>query len=57
MKFLLFTEPQQPNCDAIVGKVYEFYADFVMKNPFYSLEMPVRCEEFDRRLGGWIRGR
>ncbi|KAL8839993.1 MAG: hypothetical protein Q9170_001535 [Blastenia crenularia] len=57
VKFLLFTEPHQPNCDAIVGKVYEFYADYVMKNPFYALEMPVRCEEFDRRLGAWIRGR
>ncbi|KAI4138636.1 MAG: hypothetical protein LQ341_004579 [Variospora aurantia] len=57
MKFLLFTEPHQPNCDTIVGKVYEFYADYVMKNPFYALEMPVRCEEFDRRLGAWIRGR
>ncbi|KAI4200574.1 MAG: hypothetical protein LQ350_003821 [Teloschistes chrysophthalmus] len=57
VKFLLFTEPQQPNCDAIVGKLYELYADYVMKNPFYALEMPVRCEEFDRRLGAWIRGR
>ncbi|KAI4209852.1 MAG: hypothetical protein LQ351_007270 [Letrouitia transgressa] len=56
-KFLLFTEPHQPNCDAIVGKCYEFFADYVTKNPFYSLEMPIRCEEFDRRLGAWIRGR
>ncbi|KAI4089079.1 MAG: hypothetical protein LQ344_005650 [Seirophora lacunosa] len=57
VKFLLFTEPHQPNCDTIVAKIYEFYADYVMKNPFYALEMPVRCEEFDRRLGAWIRGR
>ncbi|KAL8678164.1 MAG: hypothetical protein Q9186_005455 [Xanthomendoza sp. 1 TL-2023] len=42
IKFLLFTEPHQPNCDAIVGKVYELYADYVTKNPFYALEMPVR---------------
>ena len=24
-------------------KVYELYADFALKNPFYSLEMPIRA--------------
>ncbi|KAI4106671.1 MAG: hypothetical protein L6R37_002063 [Teloschistes peruensis] len=48
VKFLLFTEPQQPNCDAIVGKLYELYADYVMKNPFYALEMP-------RKMKGAVR--
>lgn len=54
-KFLLFTEPQQPNIDAILRKIYELYADFVMKNPFYQMEMPVRCEAFDRGLGKYLR--
>lgn len=54
-KFLLFTEPQQPNVDKIVGKVYELYGDFVMKNPFYQLEMPIRCEAFDRKLLAYVR--
>ncbi|KAE8445903.1 hypothetical protein EG329_012682 [Mollisiaceae sp. DMI_Dod_QoI] len=49
-KFLLFTEPQQPNVDKIVSRIYELYSDYVMKNPFYQLEMPVRCESFDRKL-------
>ena len=56
-KFLLFTEPQQPNVDVVMRKVYELYADYVMKNPFYSLEMPVRCEAFDRHLGAYVRAR
>lgn len=56
-KFLLFTDPLMPNVDLVVRGVYERYADYVMKNPFYSLEMPIRCEAFDRSLGGWIRGR
>lgn len=43
--------------DAVMKKIYELYADYVMKNPFYQLEMPVRCEAFDRHLGGWLRGR
>lgn len=56
-KFLLFTDPPMTNVDVVMKKVYELYADFVMKNPFYQLEMPVRCEAFDRHLGGWLRGR
>jgi len=55
MKFLLFTEPQQPNVDAIVRRVYELYADYVMKNPFYTVEMPIRVEKFDRALDGFIK--
>ncbi|MCJ1315459.1 hypothetical protein MMC15_000778 [Xylographa vitiligo] len=56
-KFLLFTEPQQPNVDVIMRRIYELYADYVMKNPFYQLEMPVRCEAFDRYLMGYVRAR
>jgi len=54
-KFLLFTEPMQPNIDAILRRIYELYADYVMKNPFYQIEMPVRCEAFDRKLGQYVR--
>lgn len=56
-KFLLFTEPQQPNVDTIMRKVYELYADYVMKNPFYQLEMPIRCEAFDRHLTTYVRAK
>jgi len=56
-KFLLFTDPPATNIDVIMRKVYELYADYVMKNPFYQLEMPVRCEAFDRHLATWVRGR
>lgn len=56
-KFLLFTEPNQPNVDVIIRKVYELYADYVMKNPFYQLEMPIRCEAFERHLMSYIRAK
>jgi hypothetical protein len=55
-KFLLFTEPQQPNVDKILARIYELYSDFVMKNPFYQLEMPVRVEGWERRVVGFVRG-
>jgi len=56
-KFLLFTEPHQPNVDAITRRVYELYADYVMKNPFYQIDMPVKCEAFDRHLASYIKPR
>lgn len=56
-KFLLFTEPGQANVDSVIRRIYELYADYVMKNPFYSLEMPVRCEAFDRHLAAFVRAR
>ncbi|KAH8179674.1 sybindin-like family protein [Sarocladium implicatum] len=54
-KFLLFTDTTQTNVDVTMRKVYDLYADYVTKNPFYSLEMPVRCDIFDRKLLSYIR--
>lgn len=57
VKFLLFTEPQQPNIDIMMKKIYELYGDYVMKNPFYTIEMPIRCEKFDRELDRFVKVR
>ncbi|KAL2199568.1 Sybindin-like protein [Corynascus similis CBS 632.67] len=54
-KFLLFTDTTQANVDLTMRRVYDMYTDYVMKNPFYQLEMPVRCDMFDRKLGSYIR--
>ncbi|KAF3317163.1 hypothetical protein TWF173_000412 [Orbilia oligospora] len=54
-KFLIFAEPRQQNLDVVVRKVYELYSDYVMKNPFYQIEMPIRSEGFDRHLNSYIK--
>lgn len=36
--------------EALLKAVYELYTDFVLKNPFYEMEMPIRCELFDLSL-------
>ncbi|KJZ72630.1 hypothetical protein HIM_07989 [Hirsutella minnesotensis 3608] len=54
-KFLLFTDTTQANVDVTLRRIYDLYADYVMKNPFYSLEMPIRCDIFDRKLLSYIR--
>ncbi|KAJ3014175.1 hypothetical protein HKX48_005300 [Thoreauomyces humboldtii] len=52
VKFLLITDPatSQSNADLATRKVYELYADYVMKNPFYNPEMPIRIELFDANV-------
>jgi len=54
-KFLLFTDTAQANVDVTIRRIYDLYTDYVMKNPFYQLEMPVRCDLFDRKLTSYIR--
>jgi trafficking protein particle complex subunit 4 len=50
VKFILVSEPNQLGMDVMLKKIYELYSDYVLKNPFYSLDMPIRCELFDQNL-------
>lgn len=50
IKFIVITEPGLNNVDLLLKKIYELYADYALKNPFYALEMPIRCELFDQKL-------
>ncbi|KAL6945128.1 hypothetical protein ACO0QE_002574 [Hanseniaspora vineae] len=36
--------------DSILKRVYCLYGDYVMKNPFYSTEMPIKNTLFDSKL-------
>lgn len=47
---MVVAETTQLGVDQLLKKIYELYADYVLKNPFYSLEMPIRCELFDTNL-------
>ncbi|XP_026672310.1 trafficking protein particle complex subunit 4 isoform X2 [Ceratina calcarata] len=44
------SEPTQTGIEILLKRVYELYADYALKNPFYSLEMPIRCELFETNL-------
>lgn len=50
VKFITIAEPHQIGMDALLRRIYELYADYALKNPFYSLEMPIRCELFETNL-------
>jgi len=50
VKFLVVCDPKQVGVDQLLEKIYELYADYALKNPFYSLEMPIRADLFDTNL-------
>ncbi|KAG8830930.1 hypothetical protein FRC17_004039, partial [Serendipita sp. 399] len=54
-KFVLLTSPTDTTADTALQRVYEAYADFVMKNPFQTPEMPIRAEKFDVKVAEIIK--
>ena len=50
VKFLVFYDPHFTAVNSFAGKLYEIYSDYVMKNPFYTLDMPIKCYLFDSFL-------
>lgn len=50
VKIMIVADPHQAGIEILLRKIYEIYADYALKNPFYSLEMPIRCELFDTNL-------
>ena len=51
---MLITDPQHQGADQQLRRLYELYSDYVMKNPFYTPEMPIRCEKFDTVLAKMV---
>jgi hypothetical protein len=56
IKFLLIASPSYSfnALQSILQSIYSFYCDYVLKNPFYELEMPIRVEQFDQKLAAFI---
>ncbi|XP_072389735.1 trafficking protein particle complex subunit 4 [Diabrotica undecimpunctata] len=50
VKLMIISDRTQTGVDVLLRRIYELYADYALKNPFYSLEMPIRCELFDVNL-------
>ncbi|CBY20552.1 unnamed protein product [Oikopleura dioica] len=51
-KFICQTDTKvtDERAEAFLEKCYEIYSDYALKNPFYSLEMPIRADLFDIHL-------
>ena len=50
LKFFITADPDSRHLEAFLREVYVLYADYVLKNPFYELDMPIQCEKFEERV-------
>ena len=48
-------EPGTTDLDFVLREIYVLYADCALKDPFYELEMPIRCELFTNAVDTLIR--
>lgn len=53
VKFVALTDPQHREPSTLLQKAYTLYGDYVMKNPFYQTDMPIRCHLFDKHLDAY----
>lgn len=44
VKFIVISDLSSMSAakETLLRKIYELYSDYALKNPFYSLEMPIR---------------
>eukprot|EP00243_Klebsormidium_subtile_P003229 TRINITY_DN16464_c0_g1_i1.p1 TRINITY_DN16464_c0_g1~~TRINITY_DN16464_c0_g1_i1.p1 ORF type:complete len:142 (+),score=14.35 TRINITY_DN16464_c0_g1_i1:268-693(+) len=56
-KFFVTAETGAAGVDLLLKSIYELYSDYVLKNPFYEVEMPIRVELWDLNLATMIRQR
>ncbi len=54
-KIFVTTESGTPGMENMLRMIYELYTDYVLKNPFYEVEMPIRCELWDLNLAQLVR--
>jgi trafficking protein particle complex subunit 4 len=47
-------EPGTPELDEVLKEIYVLYTDCALKDPFYELEMPIRCELFTQAVDNLI---
>ena len=56
IKFFVTARPRTPDVPAFLKKVYAFYSDYVLKNPFYEVDMPIRLKVRAGRRGCGVGG-
>ena len=51
VKFVITAKPQESgDLSGLLKKIYSVYSDYVLKNPFYEMDMPIRCQLFNKKL-------
>lgn len=55
IKFIVSARPGARRLDEFLRKIYELYADYVLKNPFYETDQPIRCDKFDSAIEAYVK--
>ena len=55
VKLYVVADPGQSDTESVLAKIYSLYADYVLKNPFYTTDQPIRCEQFDIELAKFMQ--
>mmetsp|Transcript_19310 Transcript_19310/g.23187 ORF Transcript_19310/g.23187 Transcript_19310/m.23187 type:complete len:156 (-) Transcript_19310:279-746(-) len=50
VKFVITADPGTADIDYVLREIYVLYTDCALKDPFYELEMPIRCELFTQAV-------
>lgn len=50
VQFFVTADVNTDNLGQFLREVYVLYADYVMKNPFYELDMPIKVDKWDWHL-------
>ncbi|KAI0990528.1 hypothetical protein GJ496_002367 [Pomphorhynchus laevis] len=51
IKFVAISDKESPNsCAHFLKQAYIIYSDVVLKNPYYNLNQPIRCDRFTASL-------
>lgn len=52
LKFIFVVDgiTSESDCEIMYRKIYDLYGDYVSKNPFYELDMPIRINSFDNEV-------
>ncbi|KAH8583045.1 sybindin-like family [Cryptosporidium sp. chipmunk genotype I] len=50
LRFFLIASKDAQGLNELLHKVYQGYTDYVLKNPFHDLDMPIRSILFDKEI-------
>jgi hypothetical protein len=54
-KIFITTTKGSVDAAGTLRRAYRAFCDYALKNPFYEVEMPVRCELFEVHLANIVR--
>ena len=55
LKFVVVGGVGMVGVERVLASVYGLYGDYVLKNAWYEVEMPIRCEQFDVKVAALMQ--